>query len=288
MIQPDLADKPIPPNIDLTWEQIARRVNEHTLAVQLWLDTRSPTASRYDGLGVSCGSTGIQVPLLNQALGAHYPQDCSSNEIENEIQSVFSFFENLGVPYYWWLSPFCQPKNMPEYLEKAGLSGHDGRLPAMGAFLTGESEYKKDPKIRVWKARELEDLKAASFIRHTGFRFPDGIGLDYFEAVPDSWLDPGGPAHLYLAAMGDNPPAAIGALIYGADMPGVYVMATLPKWQRKGLGKAIMARIMEKASHRPDDQIIGLTASQIGFLLYSQFGFKHLFDYCIYHVPIDT
>ena len=62
----------------------------------------------------------------------------------------------------------------------------------------------------------------------------------------------------------------------------------MPEWQQKGLGKAIMARIMQEASHRPADQIIGLTASPIGFLLYSQFGFKHLFDYCIYHVPIDT
>ena len=154
----------------------------------------------------------------------------------------------------------------------------------MGAFLNGEIEYKGDPLIRVWKAREVEDLKAASFIRHTGFRFPDGIGLGYFEAMPDSWLDPDGLARLYLAARGDGPPAAIGALIYGADMPGVYVMATLPEWQQKGLGKAILAHIMNEAAHA-NAPIIGLTASPLGFRLYSQFGFEHLFDYRIYHAP---
>jgi GNAT superfamily N-acetyltransferase len=288
MTHPDLANKPIPPDIDLTWEQVARMVNDHTLAVQLWLDTRSPTSSRYDGLGVSCGSTGIQVPLLNQALGANYPQDCSPNEIENEIQSVRSFFENLAVPYYWWLSPFCQPEDMPGYLVRNGLLGSDRPLPAMGAFLNKELEYLKDPKIRVWEARSVEDLETASFIRCTGFRFPDGVGLDYFEAMPDSWLDPDGPAHLYLAAMGDGPPAAIGALIYGADMPGVYVMATLPEWQQKGLGKAILACIMNEAAVRSNAPVIGLTASPQGFGLYSQFGFEHLFDYCIYYKSVET
>jgi GNAT superfamily N-acetyltransferase len=284
MIHPDLASIPIPPEVDLTWEQIARKVNQHTLAVQLWLDTRSPNAVQRDFLGVSCGSTRIPVPLLNQALGAYYPQDCQVDEVEDEIKAVQAFFEGLGVPYYWWLSPFCQPENMPSLLEKHGLSGRDGLLPAMGAFLLGEVDHRINPQITVWKARNVEDLTAASFIRRIGFRFPEGIALDYFEGMPDSWLDSDGPAHLFLARLGDGPPAAIGALIYGADIPGVYVMATLPEWQRKGLGKAIMARIMEEASSRPDDQIIGLTASARGFLLYSQFGFKHLFDYCIYQI----
>jgi GNAT superfamily N-acetyltransferase len=288
MIHPDLKKIPIPPEIDLTWEQIARRVNDHTLAVQLWLDTRSPNAVQHEGLGVTCGSTGIQVPLLNQALGAHYPQDYAVDEVESEIKAVQAFFEELGVPYYWWLSPFCQPENMPALLEKHGLSGRNGLLPAMGAILPGEYDSQIDPEITVWKAEDIEDLKAASFIRRMGFRFPEGIALDYFEAMPDSWLNPGGPAHLYLARLADGPPAAIGALIYGANMPGVYVMATLPKWQQKGLGKAIMVRIMDEASMRPNDRIIGLTASPIGFQLYSQFGFKHLFNYCIHHKPVDT
>jgi GNAT superfamily N-acetyltransferase len=288
MTHPDLATHPIPPEIDLTWEQIARRVNEHTLAVQLWLDTRSPNSVQRDGLGVSCGSTGIQVPLLNQALGARYPQDCSLDEVENEIKTVQAFFEELGVPYYWWLSPFCQPENMSSLLEKHGLTGEGNPLPAMGAFLTYQDGPSIDPEITVWEAEGVEDLKVASLIRRIGFRFPEGIGLDYFEAMPDSWLDPDGPAHLYLARLGDGPPAAIGALIYGADMPGVYVMATLPEWQRKGLGKAILTRIMDQAAAREDGRIIGLTASPIGFELYSRFGFKHLFDYCIYHFPVDA
>jgi GNAT superfamily N-acetyltransferase len=287
MIHPDLKKIPIPPEIDLTWEQIARRVNDHTLAVQLWLDTRSPNAVQHDGLGVTCGSTGIQVPLLNQALGACYPQDCQVDEVENEIKSVQAFFEALRVPYYWWLSPFCQPENMPALLEKHGLSGRDGLLPAMGAFLPGEYDHQIDPEIRVWEAKGEEDLKAASFIRRTGFHFPDGVGLDYFESMPDSWLDPDSPACLYLAALGDGPPAAIGALIYGADMPGVYVMATLPEWQQRSLGKATLARIMEEANVRENDGIIGLTASRFGYGLYKQFGFQHLFDYHIFFTPED-
>jgi hypothetical protein len=44
---------------------------------------------------------------------------------------------------------------------------------------------------------------------------------------------------------------------------------------------------MQDASAQTGDHIIGLTASRFGYGLYKQFGFQHLFDYCIYHIPVD-
>jgi GNAT superfamily N-acetyltransferase len=137
-----------------------------------------------------------------------------------------------------------------------------------------------DPGVRVWQAAHRADLEAASTIRRIAFRFPDGAALDYFEAMEDDWLR-GDPARLYLARLDDGPPAAIGALIVGAEMPGVYVMATLPDWGRRGLGKAILARILAEAVTAGHD-LIALTAGSQGYPLYRQFGFERVFDYSIY------
>ena len=46
-------------------DEIARLADRHTMAVQTWLSTRAPCAARLDGLGVTAGSSGLAVPLLN-------------------------------------------------------------------------------------------------------------------------------------------------------------------------------------------------------------------------------
>jgi predicted acetyltransferase len=58
-------------------------------------------------------------------------------------------------------------------------------------------------------------------------------------------------------------------------------MATLPEWSRRGLGKAILARILADAA-ADGHRLIVLTASSRGYRLYRQFGFEHIFDYAIY------
>jgi len=136
-----------------------------------------------------------------------------------------------------------------------------------------------NPGAQVWLAQGRDDLEAASTIRRIAFGFPDGAAPDYFEAMADDWLG-GDPARLYLARLGKGPPAAIGALIMGAGIPGVYVMATLPEWGRRGLGKAILARILVDATAERHG-LVALTAGVKGYPLYRQFGFEHVFDYSL-------
>jgi len=262
-------------------DRIVRLVNRHTLAVQAWLASRSPQGTCFEGLGTTVSSTGLQVTLLNQALGSHYPPGTPGQEIDAEVERVKAFFAERDVPWYWWLGPDTQPVDMPARLERHGLALEPPPLPAMVAELRGQGAAPGEG-IRVWKAATAADLQAASTIRRRAFQFRLGAALDYFEAMADDWLR-GDPARLYLASLGDGQPAAIGALIMGAGLPGVYVMATLPEKARQGLGKAILTRILGQAREE-GHRIIALTASDIGFGLYRQFDFQHVFDYLLYRL----
>ncbi len=252
----------------------------HTQAVQSWLSTRAPLAARFDGLGITAGSTGLQVTLLNLALGFDYPPGTNDEAIDADIQALRTFFADRGVPWYWWIGPNPRPPDVVQRLERHGFEFDPPPLPAMTAPLPHVQSPALNPDVQVWQAANREDLEAASAIRRIAFRFPDCAALDYFEAMGDDWLC-GDPARLYLARLGDGPPAAIGALIMGAGIPGVYVMATLPKWGRRGLGKAILDRILSEASAEGHDLIV-LTAGTKGYPLYRQFGFERVFDYSIY------
>jgi GNAT superfamily N-acetyltransferase len=261
------------------WDEVIYLADKHTMAVQGWLASRTPAGARFKGLGVSASASGLGVQFLNLALGGDFPPGTSGEVIEDEIEAVKTFFANRGVDWYWLLGPIPRPPDIGKRLERHGLTLDPPPLPALVAPLPARFP-ELDPDVQVWRATGRADLETASTIRRIAFRFPEGEALDYFQAMGDDWLN-GASARLFLARLRDGPSAAIGALIMGVGLPGVYVMATLPEWSRRGLGKAILARILSEAAAEGHDMIV-LTASNYGYPLYRQFGFEHVFDYALY------
>ncbi len=264
----------------MSWEKLARIADAHTLLVQRWLSSRSPNGAALDGSGAIVGATGLPIPLLNQALGADYPPGTPPAQIHAEIDEIAAFFAARNVPWNWWLGPFTRPADMLPRLKQHGLTYDGDGLPVMAAALPPVTTSAIPPDIQVWQAATLSDLQAASYIRRIAFRFPQGAAPNYFEAMSDDWTASPDKVRLYLARTDDGPPAAIGALIMAAGVPGVYVMATLPEWGRRGLGHAILARILADASTE-GHRLIVLTASRYGIGLYRKFGFEQIFDYVI-------
>ena len=270
--------------LNQTPEELVRQADSHTRAVQAWLSSLAPAAACLDGIGVKATSTGLPIPLLNLVLSGSYPPGTSDRIIVSEIEAIKAFFAERNVPWYWWLGPNHQPLHLAQLLEQQGLVLDPPLLPAMIAPLPAP-DIGLNGGLRVWLAATRSDLEAASRIRHVAFRFPEGAGLDYFEAMADDWLAEN-PGRLFLARVGDGPPAAIGALVEANGLPGVYVMATLPEWRRCGLGKAILSRILSEAANE-GHRFVVLTASRLGYLLYQQFGFERAFDYAIYRPALE-
>lgn len=262
--------------LGITLEEAVTAADRHTQAVQCWLPMRAPGAVRREMPGTTLVSSGLGAAILNQAVGARFPETLHADETHALIGEVRRFFGGRGVPWYWWVGPGCTPTDIGEKLSRHGLTGRP--LPAMAAPLPAPA-IAPEPSVRVWRAADLTDLEAASTIRRTAFRFPPGAAQHYFEQMPGDWLA-NDRARLFLAGMAGGPPAAIGALIIDEGMPGVYVMASLPGWQRRGLGGAILNRIMQEAGAE-GFRLIALTASDRGYGLYRRFGFEHLFDYRI-------
>lgn len=275
--------------LGMSLDQLMRGADRHTLSVQGWLASRAPNAARYHGSGVRASSTGLSVPLLNLALGANFPANTPDSEIDGEIEAVKRFFKARGLEkWYWWLGMEMQPADMGRRLEQHQLVFDRPPLPLMVAPLPALARPSIPDDVLVWQAQSPADLAAASTIRRVGFRFPDKVGQTYFDDMPESWLD-NPKVRLYLAGKERRLPMALGAMILDDQqgLAGVYLMATLPDAQRQGYGKVILNRITTDATadrHR----LLVLTASPMGFGLYKQFGFVHLFDYRIYRPLHDT
>ncbi len=262
-------------------QELAEKVETHTFAVQAWLASRSPQAEILKLDGVRCSSTGYKIPFLNLALGGNFERGLSEREIIDEIARVKNFFQTRNIPWYWWMSAHPSPSHLSDILASHGLEFDHHPLPAMAASLSAQASFPNYPaNIKVWRANSMDDLRAASTIRRTAFRFPEGEAVSYFELMAPDWLK-NPQVRLFLAGEDFSTPVSIGALIMGAGMPGVYVMATLPGHHRQGYGKAILTRLLEEAAAGGHSLLI-LTASRAGFGLYSQFGFQHILDFHFY------
>lgn len=268
----------------LDLEETAARAHRHTVAVQKWLSNRAPQGAVFHGVGIDATSTGIREGLLNLAHDARFPPGTSSEAVDAEIDAVRAFFAGRGVPFMWWLSPMAAPADMSERLTGRGMVLLEYRLPTLVAPLPAPMVGPARDTIEVWQAGSRADLQAASIIRHTAFNFPRDAALTYFEDMEADWLR-GDPGRLFLARVGkDAPPAGIGALVMGDGLPGVYVMATLPDWEGRGLGRAILRRILQTA-HAEGHAMIVLTAGARAYSLYRKFGFEHIFEYQLYGLP---
>lgn len=269
--------------------ELIRLVDEHTLTVQAWLSSRSPVARKFSGKGIRASSTGFKLPLLNLTLGCNFPKGMSDEEIGSEVEAVKQFFAERNVPWYWWMNSEPAPKHIGQILEKHGLEYDAPPLPAMIAPLKQDLSAlpKYDESIRVWRAGSISDLQAASRIRRIAFGFKEGEALTYFEDMAQDWLSDESPARLYLAGLSESEPVSIGAVSHAAGIPGIYVMATLPEHHRKGYGKAILTALLQEAAHMEGD-VVALTASDAGAGLYSQFGFRRLFDFDFYSIADEV
>ena len=267
----------------MSLDEAIRLTDAHTLTVQGWLASRSPNAEKFEGLGVRASSTGYKVQLLNLALGCGFPEQVTEAEISDEIEAVKNFFKQRNVPWYWWMNRNPLPKNIGAILEQNGLKYIAPPLPAMVAPNKQDVRLFPDypSNIKVWRAASIHDLQMASKIRRIAFGFPEGEALAYFEAMESDWLSDESPARLYLAGLTESEPVSIGAVIHALGIPGIYVMATLPEYHRKGFGKSILTRLLAEAA-RSDGKIVALTASKSGAGLYAQFGLKQVFgfDFC--------
>lgn len=266
--------------------ELTRVADAHTLEVQAWLSSRSPAAAQFQGRGARASSTGFKLQFLNLALGCDFPAGTSAEEVEAEIEAVKEFFAKRNVPWYWWMSAKPAPANFGELLQKHGLEYDAPALPAMIAS-NGQAENsfpEYPPEIQVWQAETREDLRAASLIRRIAFRFAEGEALTYFEDMESDWRGASARARLFLAGRERSAAVAIGAVIEGAGVPGIYVMATLPEYHRQGYGKALMHRLMREAKSLGREVVV-LTASKAGAGLYAQFGFVQIFGFDFYRLP---
>lgn len=219
-----------------------------------------------------CVSTGCDLESW-----VYYPE---KNIAPEDVENVIKFFNEQNISFLWPVYG-----NGEEVLKSSGLF-YAGDLTAMKM----ESNLSVDKSTSTGVEKPLCHLAMTSPLSKgrlkpiekwaktvwEGFDGnPDEIPENYFSIVES--LSECKNFSLYVSTY-EGKEAGTFLLTHGENVTGVYYFATLPKFRRKGIARAMMSEICRLSSGKT----IVLQATPSGVPFYKNFGFEELFTIPVY------
>ncbi len=143
-----------------------------------------------------------------------------------------------------------------------------GEVPLM--VLRGSTEVRPGRACRIEAVRDSAMARISGDLAAAAFDLPrDAVGR-----VVGPQVAPTSTASIYVAFAGDEPMSSVTVTRTG-DTAGIWTMATPPAHQGKGMGRALLSRIIERLRHEGVGRFF-LFATAAGFPLYTSLGFVTL------------
>ena len=232
-------------------------------------------ALSHDGRDVVWGLTRIPSAMINNATRVRFLEEQAGDALD----AIIAEANARRVPMRWWLGPGTKPADTGKRLELRGFS--HVQLTGMAIRLASFQAPSIEPILHVERVRDARQLQAWCTVLATGFSVPqmaaDAFGRAFATIGLDSpyW-------HLYLAYL-DGAPVAASSMYLGANVAGIYNVATLPKARGKGAGSAVTYAPLTVA-HHAGYHLGTLQASRLGYGVYRRLGFEEV---CPFHLYVS-
>jgi GNAT superfamily N-acetyltransferase len=203
--------------------------------------------------------------------GTIFGADFSAADAGKEIRSVKEQIRLGNAPRSWRTGPTTRPENLEAYLLQEGFA-KKWDSAGMGMELSGApSEVGSPPGLEVETVSNDLALREWAWVATLGlFNHPESEA-DYFYELMRS-AKACGRLEFYLGRY-EGRPAASSAVFFHDGIAGIYFVATLPEFRRKGLGRSITFAPLRKAREAGARGAI-LQASALGEPVYRRLGFQ--------------
>jgi GNAT superfamily N-acetyltransferase len=230
-----------------------------------------PHAEVHCGPDVFWALTDVPYPLYNSILNARF----EPGQADAGIKDAIARGRSRNVPLLWWVGPGTRPADLGRRLETHGFAPA-GSAPGMAADLNTLNETASAPPgLAITRVRDADSL----------VRWCDlaSVCLDLPDFAADAWRHwykkvgvPEASALTHYLGWQNGEPVAMGSMLLGAGVAGIYNVATLPSSRRQGIGSAMtLAPLLEA---RAMGYRVGiLQSSGMGVGVYRKLGFR---EYC--------
>lgn len=228
---------------------------------------------------ISSMNTGIAVADLNWTWNE---KPLAEKEVEI-IKRVKKKYQELKLPFWWWVYPCGQSRETKEILIKEGFD-YLGSIPCLAVDVsTTKIAVQENKDMETSFVQDTNELKIWEEISFAGFEMPQETSKQYNRFVASFDLSEKSPQKLFLAYC-NGQPVATALLFLQKNAIGIYFVTTIAEHRNKGIALAMIMAIMKYAKIEGYKYCV-LQSSKEGLNVYMQAGFK---EYCkadVYSIP---
>lgn len=228
--------------------------------------------------------SGIPYMMMNSLF------DCPPDFTPIQVEAVLAYYKLNHLPLMWFVSPRGLAIGLDKVLDEMGVELAKMKVPGMVADLNRVDidilhSKKGGHQLVTVDISDPDKLSIYTNIFMQAFEVDPAIGEEmqgFSRAFPQH------PTSSHYFVILDGQPVATASVIYESGVAGVYNVATLPGYQRKGLASALMATLMLEAKDKGYQYSI-LHSSERGKVVYERLGYEVAFWFKRYLMrPIDV
>lgn len=264
---------------DMTALQLAEAADANLVTHMSWVQRRGAGMRVLGDDRLTIVDSGLPCDTFNFVCRARLTPET----VRERVAGALAYFRGVGRPFSWWVGPADRPADLGDALRTAGLGAAESEV-AMTADLDALPESTPAPDgLRIERARSREQVRDFAAINAANWDPPDADVTRYYEAAAGVLLADDAPLRLYVGYLGGRP-VATAELTAAGGVVGLYNIATLAAYRRRGIGGALTLRPLRDAGSEGYRTAV-LQASSDGAGVYARVGFVPAGRYTEYKPP---
>ena len=256
----------------------ARVVAENLLEALRFFGHARAGSEIIDLPGVSLVFCGLNYAAFNAALLSR-PVEAKHQELSRLVEIASKKFGSRDLRWtYWVCDDFLDPALRRDADRIFSRNGLRPLTEAPGMYT--EQLFPPDRQLPSLDVRPVADpatRSAFASIMSVTFEIPQTV-CDAIYGAERAWL---GNFHGYVGFAGGQAIASAAATITG-DAIGLYSVATLPSYRRRGYAEAIMRRVIADAERTAGVKRTVLQSTRSGYSLYKKMGYRTVTNFNVY------
>jgi len=188
------------------------------------------------------------------------------------IRKLKKNYNNLNLPFWWWVYPSGMSKKTKEVLLNCGFNYKEA-IPCMALDLDSmQFDRQKTDDVEISFVKNDRELKIWEAISFAGFEMPQDTRSQYNEFVKAFDISKNSPQKLFLAYW-QGKQAGTALLFLHGDTAGIYFVTTLTAFRSRGIALALVRRAVNYLQLLNYKYCI-LQSSKEGLSIYLRAGFK--------------
>jgi ribosomal protein S18 acetylase RimI-like enzyme len=251
---------------------IAQAADENFVTHAGWVQRHVAGMSVRDADDLVVIDSGLPSDTFNYVCRARIPPE----HVTRRAAEAIEYFRRVGRPFSWWVGPADHPMHLGQVLQDLGLERAETELAMVADLTEPQSPAPAAINLTIRRVQTSRELRTFAEINAANWSPPDSNVLRFYDLAQSVMLARACPMRLYVGYVGEVG-VATAELTDGGNVAGLYNIATLEDFRRRGIGTALTHHLLSEArAHGRRAAVLQAAADGVG--IYERLGFRKFGD----------